>query len=303
MLKRLSEINFVRIGKLLSLNSLFFIVLMVISLFYIGLNWGIDFSSGTMYEILFDSEEYPDISQVRNYLDKEGYKGFFVQNFGSDKDIAIKIKAQSSISEMTDFKNRFLQYFEKDKGYHLFFYKTDFVGAGISAYVIKSGICSVIMALVGVMIYLYFRFNMKFAIISVIALIHDILFLLGFFVVTRLEFNISSVSAVLIIIGYSINDTVVIFDKIRNMASNDMKNIDVQTINNSIVRCLKRTALTSLTTIASCFTLVMFTRGEIRDFGIIVMFGVFIGTMSSVFIATYLISLFEKFDFRIELNK
>lgn len=303
MLEKLATINFVKIGKILCLNNLLLVILVLVSSFYIKLNWGIDFSSGTMYEIVFDEKKYPDISQIRDYLDQEGYKGFFVQNFGSDSNIAIKIKTQNSVSEIVNFKESFSRHFEIDQGYSLSFYKTGFVGAGVSASIVKSGIISVMLALIGVMGYLSFRFNIKFAIVSIIALIHDIFIIFGFFFVTRLEFNTSSVTAILTIIGYSINDTVVIFDRIRNLLSNNMYNITTKTVNTGILNCFKRTTLTSCTTMASCLTLVLFTRGEIKDFGIVVMFGVFVGTISSIFIATSLIDIFYHLEFRLEKRK
>ncbi len=243
-----------------------------------GINFGIDFTGGTIIEVQFDNKV--DTNDVRVLLNNNGFSGFSVQNIGNDNQVMIRVQdLEQGVTEQ-------LKSLLNDHYTNIDYRRVDYVGPQVGGELISKGIIALLSALLGIFLYLLIRFNLHFAFSGMICLLHDALVTVGFIELVGIEFNLSSVAAILTIVGYSINDSVVIFDRIREgMAKYKNKAMNAL-VDNSINRTLSRTFLTSFTTILALIPIIVLGGGEIQDFSIIVLFGIVIGTYSSVFVAS-----------------
>ena len=260
------------------------IILIIISLsflFFKGLNYGVDFKGGTLIEIRLNNSDH-SVSKVRDVFSKSNLPNLTVKNFGNNKDYIVKF--QKTNLDNPEFINNLKN--EVSKSFpDINFRRVENVGPKVSSELLKSGIIAISLSLAAMLFYIWIRFEWQFSLGAILALFHDVIITLGIFSFLSLEINLSIVAAVLTIVGYSMNDTVVIFDRVRDNLKkyNDLNIFDLT--NQSINETLSRTILTSVTTLLALFS-IFFLGGEIlRGFSFAMILGVIIGTYSSIYIA------------------
>lgn len=249
-----------------------------------GLNFGIDFTGGILIEARFETK--PDLATIRSALGKQNLGDVSLQTFGDQNNLLIRIGEQSGdeqerITAITKVKETLENLYETAIDYR----KEEYVGPKVGNELIKDGALSLAFAFAVILLYIWFRFEWQYGAGAVIALIHDSILTVGFFSLTQLEFNLSSIAAILTIIGYSINDSVVIFDRIRENVRKYKKKPIEDLLNNSINQNLSRTILTSLTTIVALASLTLVGGEVLKSFSLAALFGVVIGTYSSIYVA------------------
>ncbi len=253
-----------------------------------GLNFGIDFTGGTLIEI--KTPETPDLTAMRGALNELDVGAISIQEFGSPNDLLIRLPQQKGD---VDAQNAVLEsvrgaidgQFSEAVDYR----RTEYVGPQVGEELKKQGLMAVIFSLLGIMAYVSFRFEWQFGVAALGALAHDSLATIGLFAITHIEFSLSTVAAILMIAGYSINDTVVVFDRVRENMRKYKKMSLGDLYNLSVNETLSRTLLTSGTTMLALVALYAFGGAVIRDFVIALLFGIFVGTYSSVFVAAPLL--------------
>ena len=264
-------------------------VLASIALFFlVGLNLGIDFRGGILIEA--QSKTAADIGAVRGDLEKLRLGDIAIQSFGTEKDVLIRVQKQegderaqaAAIEKITSTLG---------DGYEI--RRTEFVGPTVGAELAEKGIMAVACALFAIMIYIWFRFEWQFSIAAFLALTHDVFTTVGLFVLTGFEFNLATLAAILTIAGYSINDTVVVFDRVRENLRKYKSWDQSKILDKSLNETLSRTVMTSLTTAIALIAIILFGGAVLRDFALAMLWGVTIGTYSSIFIAVGLISQFD----------
>ncbi|MGC6517935.1 MAG: protein translocase subunit SecF [Candidatus Puniceispirillaceae bacterium] len=254
-----------------------------------GLNLGIDFKGGILLEAR-TSQTQADVASLRRDLGGLGLGEVSIQSFGSETDVLIRVQRQegdekAQIEALDKITNTLGADYEVRR--------TEFVGPTVGAELKEKGILAVLCALGAIMVYIWFRFEWQFSIAAILALGHDILSTIGLFALTSFEFNLATVAAILTIAGYSINDTVVVFDRVREnlrrYKSQDQKEI----LNISLNETLSRTVMTSVTTALALIAIIIFGGAVLRDFAIALLWGVTIGTYSSIFVAVGFLSRFD----------
>ena len=266
------------------LFSLIFTIVTIIGYCYSGLNLGIDFKGGIIIEV---TSETP--GKIKDNLSAK-YSDIVLQQL--DKNLVIRLQnTENSSVKITDkIKSEILQIDKKAN-----FLKIDFVGPKISNDLVKKAGLAFFWSLFVVMLYILIRFNWRFSVGAILSLIHDLTASIGFFVFTGYEFNLTSIAAILTIIGYSVNDSVVIYDRIRENSSNSKQNyLAPKVINKSINETLSRTLMTFLTTFVACLALLIFGGENLRSFSAVITFGVAFGTYSSIFISANLLPFLAK---------
>lgn len=260
------------------------IILIVISLgaFLVqGLNFGIDFRGGILMEI--ETQGPADIPALRRTLGRLNLGEIQIQEFGAPNDVLIRVQQQEGGK---DAQQVAITVIKETLGEGVTEYRrTEFVGPTVGAELIKAAVLAVVLALAGILVYIWFRFEWQFGVGAVIALTHDVITTIGLFAVTQLEFNLATVAAVLTIAGYSINDTVVIYDRVREELRRYKKMPIAELLNLAANRTLSRTFLTSMTTLIALLALSILGGPIIRDFSLAMIWGVIIGTYSSIFVA------------------
>ena len=279
------NINFLGLRKKFLIFSIVSIIISICLLTVKGLNLGIDFKGGTLIEV---STKNTSIGELRDML-SENFNDVSLQEFGSKDKILIRLQNKSnqeSIETVNEVKNLI-----QDKV--LEFRRSEFVGPTISSELLFRGFQAVSFALIAILIYIWLRFEWQFGFGAVVALTHDVLFTLGLLSVFNVEFSLATIAAILTIAGYSINDTVVIFDRVRENLRKYKKMELVEIFNLSVNNTLSRTVMTSLTTLLALFSLFIFGGEVIRPFALTMIIGVVIGTYSSVFIAVPTLLIFK----------
>ena len=279
------NINFLGLRKKFLIFSIVAIIISICLLTVKGLNLGIDFKGGTLIEV---STKNTSIGELRDML-SENFNDVSLQEFGSKDKILIRLQNKSnqeSIETVNEVKNLI-----QDKV--LEFRRSEFVGPTISSELLFRGFQAVSFALIAILIYIWLRFEWQFGFGAVVALTHDVLFTLGLLSVFNVEFSLATIAAILTIAGYSINDTVVIFDRVRENLRKYKKMELVEIFNLSVNNTLSRTVMTSLTTLLALFSLFIFGGEVIRPFALTMIIGVVIGTYSSVFIAVPTLLIFK----------
>tara|TARA_Y100000992_G_scaffold165065_1_gene110830 strand:- start:3351 stop:4142 length:792 start_codon:yes stop_codon:yes gene_type:complete len=246
-----------------------------------GLNFGIDFSSGYIVQLKFEKDL--NISNVRNAFEKNGVSDSIIQYFGSNNEIIIKFKEDSSFSK--DTVNNFLTK-SLSEDYNFDILKLEFVGSQIGAELREKGEWAMLVALLCILLYIGLRFEFLFGIGAIIALIHDVIITLGIFSILQLEFNLSVLSAVLAVIGYSLNDTIVVYDRIRENSRTVRNDSFIDVLNSSVNQTLSRTVITSLTTLFVLLSLYILGGAAVENFALAMIIGILIGTYSSIYIAS-----------------
>ena len=284
-IKKDLKINFLRVKNIATIISILAIISSLFFLVYKNLNFGIDFKGGTLIEIKKD--ENLSIAEIRNQLSELNIGDIQIQTFGSDDIILIRIENSKNLDTNADMSS--IELIRSSLGNDVIIQRTEIVGPKVSSELIQKGIIAIIIAVFLMLFYIWIRFEWQFSIGAVTALIHDVMITMGIFSFLQIEFNLSIIAALLTIIGYSMNDTVVVYDRIReNLRKYKQMNI-FDLINQSLNETMSRTLLTSVTTLLALFSL-YFLGGEVlKGFTLAMIIGVFIGTYSSVFIASQII--------------
>ncbi len=308
LLNQTTKIDFLGKRKLALVLSVILIVISITSFITRGLSLGIDFTGGTLVEVGYDSAVA--IEDVRSALLSDGIEDAVVQYFGTSQDVMVRLPATYS-PENTNFaqvssivmealrapyeetlvesSNIESQQCSSTSGLadcQVQMRRVEFVGPQVGGELVNQGGLAMLYALLGILIYVTFRFEWKFAVGSVLALVHDVVITVGLFSIFQFEFSLPVLAAVLAVIGYSLNDTIVVYDRIRENFRKMRKSDIFTTMNGSINQTLPRTILTSLTTLLVVLTLLIFGGEVIRGFSLALFIGVIIGTYSSIFIAS-----------------
>ncbi|MEP6390484.1 MAG: protein translocase subunit SecF [Halioglobus sp.] len=272
-------INFMGQRKLAVLFSLTLLIVSIGSLATRQLNWGLDFTGGTLVEVHYS--ETVSLNALRDTLNTQGYAGAIVVSFGTDRDVLIRLPQGYSDQEGAALLTLLQSNFEGE----VVLRRIEFVGPQVGDELREQGGLAMLLALALVMLYIAFRFQLKFAIGAVFALVHDVIITLGFFSIVGMEFDLTVLAALLAVIGYSLNDTIVVSDRIRENFRKLRRSDPVEVINISLTETLGRTLVTSLTTLLVLLSLALFGGEMINGFAIALIVGVAIGTYSSIYVA------------------
>ena len=282
-MKHVPNYNFVGSFKISNLSSLFLVLASLILIFFKGLNFGIDFKGGTLIELRVDSKTI-GITDIRSSFSNMNLGDLNVKQFGKEGDYLIKFEKKNfnDKNNIKTIKENVKNKLQTDVNFR----RVENVGPKVSAELLNSGLLAIALALGAMLFYIWVRFEWQFSLGSILAIFHDVLITIGLFSLLSLEINLSIVAAVLTIVGYSMNDTVVIYDRIRENLSKFSSSKIEEITNKSINETLSRTIITSLTTLLA-LTSIFVLGGEIlRGFALAMIIGVIIGTYSSIFVAS-----------------
>ncbi len=284
---RPGPVDFMRRRLALSLLSLALVTVSLVSLFTKGLNFGLDFSGGVSLQLRFpqtNSQQNP-VDLIRRQLDAAGYRNVAVIAFGSDMDVMVRLKDDNDPL----LGDKLVEQFRTRINPGIQLLSTEYVGPSMGDELRESGGMAMLLALGLVALYITFRFQSKFAAGALLALVHDVIITLGCFSVTGWEFNLSVLAAILALVGYSINDTIVVFDRIREIFRKERALNAFQVINAAISSTLDRTLATSFTTLLVLIAMGLFGGEGLFGFSIALMIGIAVGTYSSIYIASSLL--------------
>ena len=277
----MKTIDFMGKRKIAAISSTALLVVAVVALSFNGLNMGLDFTGGSLIEVGYTTPV--DAEDIRAFLDDEGYENGTVQYFGSNTDILIRMPPQPEVDQSTLGDQIYSSLQAQNPEVEL--RQASFVGPAVGAELTEDGGLALLTALIVVMFYILFRFTKQFSAGAVVALTHDVFIVLGFFAVFQWTFDLTVLAALLAVIGYSLNDTIVVSDRVRENFRKVRKGLPVDIINNSLNQTLGRTLVTSLTTLFVLLAL-LFAGGEvIRGFALALSIGVIVGTYSSIYVA------------------
>lgn len=280
LLKLNDTVNFMSLRVPAMLFSGLLILASLVSLGTNSLNWGLDFTGGTLVEVGYDGEA--NLADVRSKLAAAGFDDAVVQNFGSSSEVLIRLAPRENVKS-AELSNQIMVALELQTSN---IRRVEFVGPSVGEELTEQGGLAMLVALLCILVYVAMRFEWRFALGSVIALTHDVILTLGLFSVLQLEFDLTVLAAVLAVIGYSLNDTIVVSDRIRENFRKIRKGEPVEIINISLTQTLNRTIITSLTTIFVLLALFFVGGALIHGFATALLFGVFIGTYSSIYVAS-----------------
>ena len=272
------NIPFMSYRRIATIASLLLLVLSIVSLGFRGLNLGLDFSGGTLIEVSY--EEAADLSDIRDLMYVNGFDDFQVVNFGSNTDVLIKVADKDGSSQLGDMIFAFLE--ADDSSIEL--QRIEFVGPQPGSELRDQGGLGMLVALGMILLYVAFRFQYKFALGAVAALGHDVVIILGLFSLLNWDFDLTVLAALLAVIGYSLNDTIVVSDRIRENFRGERGYEPEEIVNRSINQTLSRTLITSFTTLLVLFALFFFGGEMIRGFSQALIIGVLVGTYSSIYV-------------------
>ena len=280
------NIPFMKYRKIAAYASLALFVISIVSLSFRGLSLGLDFSGGTLVEVTY--EDSVNLEEVRGMLNNNGFDDYQVVNFGSDRDVLIKIADQPGNSQLGDEVFALVQANDPDTELK----RVEFVGPQIGSELRDQGGLGMLVALAMILLYVAFRFQYKFALGAVTALAHDVIIILGLFSLFAWDFDLTVMAALLAVIGYSLNDTIVVSDRIRENFRSQRGIESIEVVDLSINQMLARTLITSLTTLLVLLAL-YFLGGElIRGFALALIIGVIIGTYSSIYVVANMLIMF-----------
>ena len=280
----LGKIKFDFMGKrkLAMIFSLTLIVISVGSLITRGLNFGLDFTGGTA--VVVDFEKDVELDTIRDALKKSDFIEASVQNFGSSKSVQVRFQSENDAQsqQLRDQLNEIIQPIDPTATVG----KGDFIGSQVGEELVDQGSLAILYAIIGILLYVTMRFEWRFSIGSVAALVHDVIITVGVFSVIQMEFDLTILAALLAVIGYSLNDTIVVFDRVRENFKTLRKKSPSEVFNTSISQTLSRTVITSLTTLLVLLALFFIGGAMIHGFAFALIVGVIIGTYSSIFVAS-----------------
>ncbi|HAW76791.1 MAG TPA: protein translocase subunit SecF [Alteromonas australica] len=282
LLKLSDSVNFMRLRFPAMVLSTLLILGSFVSLGVNSLNWGLDFTGGTLIEVGY--EDAANLSDIRGKLNDANFGDAIVQNFGSSQDVLIRISPRDGVKAAT-IGEQVLEALRAD-GTAVDMRRIEFVGPNVGEELTEQGGLAMLVALLCILVYVAMRFEWRFALGSVSALTHDVILTLGLFSVLQIEFDLTVLAAVLAVIGYSLNDTIVVCDRIRENFRKIRKGEPVDIINTSLTQTLNRTIITSLTTVLVLVALFYKGGALIHGFATALLFGVVVGTYSSIYIAS-----------------
>jgi preprotein translocase subunit SecF len=281
LFKKETHIDFMGKRKLAMILSVTLILIALGSIIARGLNLGIDFTGGTLVEVGFPSAV--ELPLVRERLASEGFDDAVVQHFGTSKDVLIRLAPKEDVesAELSDRAFSAMQTLESSADLR----RVEFVGPQVGDELTEDGGLAMLYALIGILIYVGLRFEYRFAVGAVIALVHDVILTIGLFALLQVEFDLPVLAAVLAVIGYSLNDTIVVYDRIRENFRKIRKGDAQSIINTSLNQTLSRTLVTSMTTLLVLLSLFFFGGEIIHGFALALIIGVVVGTYSSIYVA------------------
>ncbi|MCP4126241.1 MAG: protein translocase subunit SecF [Gammaproteobacteria bacterium] len=282
ILKSKLNIDFMGRRKWALVFSTAVILISIFSVITKGMSLGIDFTGGTLVEVGY--QQTAELKQVRQALTESGFGGATVQHFGSPRDVLVRLAPRDDVSS-ADLSNRAFAAI-KDLAGGADLRRVEFVGPQVGDELTEDGGLAMLYALIGILIYVALRFEYRFAVGSVIALVHDVLITIGVFALFQIEFDLPVLAAILAVIGYSLNDTIVVYDRIRENFRRIRKGTPQEIINVSLNQTLSRTLVTSITTLVVLIALFLFGGEIIHGFALALIVGVVIGTYSSIYVAS-----------------
>ena len=278
-----TNINFIGNRNIALIFSAVLTIISIGSIAVKGFQMGIDFTGGTLIEVGY--QKAADLTVLRNTLDEAGFGDATVQNFGTAKDVLIRLKLHEGVSS-ADLSAKVLEAINKNTAEPASLRRVEFVGPQVGDDLAEDGFLAMLYSTIGILIYIAWRFEWKFSTGAIIATLHDVIVTMGFFSLLGLEFDLTVLAAVLALIGYSLNDTIVVYDRIRENFRLLRNKSTEEIMNISVNETLSRTIMTSVTVLLVLVSL-FFLGGEvIHNFSIVLLFGVFFGTYSSIFIAS-----------------
>lgn len=305
--KKQTNFNFMGKRNSAMVGSVLLVLVSVFSLSFQGLNFGLDFTGGTLVEVRF--KQAPDLNIVREQLEKSGLGDFIIQNFGTTRDVLIRLAPKEGLSSaklsegmiktlrapfnellmesaLDGLQQCSIEGASAPADCNVQIRRVEFVGPQVGDELAEDGGLAMLYALIGILIYVAIRFEYRFAVGSVIAVLHDVLITLGVFSILKMDFDLTVLAAILAVIGYSLNDTIVVFDRIRENFRKIRKGTTLDIVNTSLNQTLSRTLMTSFTTMIVLIALVTLGGELIRNFAIALIIGVIVGTYSSIYVAS-----------------
>lgn len=277
-----TKIDFMSMRKLALIFSIILITVSIGSLLTRGLNFGLDFTGGTSVVVKFEKDIVLD--DVRTILAESNFSDAVIQNYGGSKDVQIRLPAKSVVDESKLSNQLFDTLKPLDENTQVG--KGTFIGSQVGEELVEQGSLAILYAIFGILLYVTMRFEWRFSLGSVIALVHDVIITTGVFSITQMEFDLTILAALLAVIGYSLNDTIVVFDRVRENFKILRKKSPHQVFNTSINQTLSRTIITSMTTLLVLTALYLFGGAMIHGFAFALIVGILIGTYSSIFVAS-----------------
>jgi preprotein translocase subunit SecF len=277
------NINFMVFRKPAMLVSVALILISIISLFTFKLNVGIDFTGGSIIEVGY--QQAVELEPIRNALATEGFDDAIVQHFGSAQEVLIRLVPDAE-TDKAELSTEIILLLEAISDSEIDVRRVDFVGPQVGEELTEDGGLAVLYALIAILIYVAFRFEYRFSLGAVAALIHDVTITLGIFSILQLDFDLSVLAALLAVIGYSLNDTIVVFDRVRENFRKIRKKTSLEIVNTSINQTISRTLMTSFTTLLVLLSLFFLGGEAIHAFALALIIGVLVGTYSSIYVAT-----------------
>ncbi|MDD5036147.1 MAG: protein translocase subunit SecF [Methylococcaceae bacterium] len=282
---RLYKIDFLGKRHIAVWASVILSIAAIVSLAAQGLNFAIDFTGGTVVEVEFVSPA--DVVQIRQNLETNGFNSPMVQLFGTTRDVLIRLAPQENLKG-EELKNRVMGILNHDSANRAELHRIEFVGPQVGEDLVEDSGLALLYASIGILIYVALRFEYRFSLGAILATLHDVIMILGFFSVLQLEFDLSVLAAVLTIMGYSLNDTIVVFDRIRENFRKLRRGEVVEVMNISINETLNRTLMTSFLTFLTVLAMALFGGEIIHNFAIALLIGIVVGTYSSIYVASAL---------------
>ncbi|WP_093447829.1 protein translocase subunit SecF [Thiomicrospira sp. ALE5] len=276
------KIDFMKVRRPAVLLSILFIIASVFGLWYKGLNLGVDFTGGTIIELTYP--QGADLTEIRSHLVAAGYDEAQVQHFGSSREVLIRIAPRDDMASAT-LSNEVITALQAATDQVIDMRRVEFVGPQVGEELTTDGALAVLYALFGILIYVALRFEYRFSVGAIAALVHDVVITLGIFAWTQIQFDLTVLAAILAIIGYSLNDTIVVFDRIRENFRTVRTGTAAEVTNKALNDMLPRTIMTSLTTLLVLLTLFMLGGEIIHGFATALIIGVIVGTYSSIYVA------------------
>jgi preprotein translocase subunit SecF len=282
---RLYRIDFMKWRGAAVIVSLLLSLIAVGALIAKGLNFAIDFTGGTVIEAGYQNPA--DINLIRAELEESGFRSPTVQNFGTSRDVLIRLAPQEGVTNK-DLRDRVLAALQKNTADQPEIRRVEFVGPQVGEDLVEGSVVALLLATLLILIYVAWRFEWRFSLGAILATLHDIIMILGFFAVTQLDFDLTVLAAVLTIMGYSLNDTIVVFDRIRENFRKVRRAETLDVINLSINETLSRTLMTSFLTFLTAFAMAVWGGEILRNFALALIVGIVVGTYSSIYVATAL---------------
>jgi preprotein translocase subunit SecF len=287
------QIDFMGVRKIAGIGSIVLIIVSIVSLAFNSLEFGLDFTSGTSVRLSYS--EAVVVADVNQTLRENGYEDAVVVTFGSDRDIRILLPVDETVAvgeqaaQAVIVGESIAGMLQSSSGSEITLLGSDYVSAKVGGELVESGGIGMLVALAIIMVYIAMRFQFKFSVGAVVALAHDLIITLGIFSLFRIEFNLNTLAALLAIIGYSLNDTIVVSDRIRENFRRLRKGTPLEMVNISLNQTLSRTLITSLTTLLVLFSILFIGGESTQGFAVALIIGVVIGTYSSIYIASNVI--------------